>query len=374
MLERVEGRCAPMQGPTFKPDVNSAFADAAGHAPAPVSIAIRIVESDHAFAGAMARAVASGANAISCPGLVVSRVHMSHSISAVVESEQDEVRLVVCALEHIDGSGLDALSYLRHAHPGIGVMLYGTGLDQSLVREAIMGGALDVIDRDARFLDALPRHIASAVARLDAQEHARQMKRRLHQALGSMTDELARLQTRIDQLEQLAVTDELTGLYNRRFMNDALDEFWRQARSEQQTLGCMVIDIDRFKMLNDRFGHQSGDAALYVLGQVLRENCRKTDIITRYGGDEFCVLMPDIDMRSAIDIATRIDTAFRDAATALLQEEDFEPGLSIGVSITTHSQPRSAMQLVAHADEAMYAAKRDGQPVRARGEEGVFAV
>lgn len=171
---------------------------------------------------------------------------------------------------------------------------------------------------------------------------------------------LANLQLR-EQLRSQAIRDQLTGLYNRRFLEDALARESGRAARSGETMALLIIDVDHFKKINDTFGHESGDAVLRELGAVLLKTIRKTDIVGRFGGEEFLVLMPGAD----IDAAMARANAVLDAVRAMLVNIPNGAPLhhitaSIGLSVTPLHVPKGDM-LVAAADEALYQAKGQGR-------------
>jgi diguanylate cyclase (GGDEF)-like protein len=137
-----------------------------------------------------------------------------------------------------------------------------------------------------------------------------------------------------------------------------LENRWEEATRNGIPLAFMMIDLDGFKTFNDTFGHQKGDEVLRLAARVLEANCRSIDMSARFGGDEFCLLMPHADPESAIRVAYRIAVAF-DEAMAAIAEEDLRVSMSIGVSHWQVTNPINADELVRHADEAMYKAKND---------------
>ena len=184
----------------------------------------------------------------------------------------------------------------------------------------------------------------------------------LHAELSQSLSELAvanrELQQMIQRLEIAARTDDLTKLSNRRWLNLMLESRWEEATRNGIPLAFMMIDLDGFKALNDAYGHQKGDEILRLAARVLEANCRSIDISARFGGDEFCVLMPHADPDSAVQVAHRIAAAF-DEAIAAVTESGIYVSMSIGVSHWQVTHPINADELVRHADEAMYIAKSD---------------
>jgi len=163
------------------------------------------------------------------------------------------------------------------------------------------------------------------------------------------------------RLEILATQDGLTGLANRRAFDDALTRERLRARRERTPLGLILIDVDRFKSYNDRYGHPAGDECLRrVADAIARTTRRSGDIAARYGGEEFVVLLPHTDERGAAEVAERIRLAVRDLG---LQHEEAADGfatISAGVAalVIFDAEP---CDLVARADRALYRAKEGGR-------------
>ncbi len=158
-----------------------------------------------------------------------------------------------------------------------------------------------------------------------------------------------------DQLRKLAVTDELTGLRNRRSFEERLVMEFSMARRRKRELSVLLIDVDNFKLTNDRYGHAAGDEVLRRLGTILRTTVRLPDLPARYGGEEFVVLLPESGEESAMGLARRV---MQRVAT---EEWENEPlTISVGMAAMNESL-ESGFQLVELADEALYAAKRAGK-------------
>jgi diguanylate cyclase (GGDEF)-like protein len=167
-----------------------------------------------------------------------------------------------------------------------------------------------------------------------------------------MQDELMRANAR---LAELATTDELTGLKNRRCFREALDHHFRLALRQGHSLSLAILDVDHFKPYNDAFGHPAGDEALRAVARVLRKNVREVDTPARYGGEEFIVLMPGADGPAACKVAERLRTAIAGITptprplTASFGVATFSPGIT------------TADLLLDHADQAVYLSKNRGR-------------
>lgn len=160
------------------------------------------------------------------------------------------------------------------------------------------------------------------------------------------------------QLRELAHRDPLTGLYNRRHLDSELAQTLK-AGPTMQTLCLLIIDIDHFKKINDEFGHQTGDHVLARLAGVLTSHCRQQDVVCRYGGEEFVILMPDVTLGVAWQRAERIRLAFAAMEVRTIHRE-LKISLSIGLAIfPTHGSTPEA--LFKCADQALYQAKAAGR-------------
>ncbi len=163
-----------------------------------------------------------------------------------------------------------------------------------------------------------------------------------------------------DQLRELSSVDPLTKLFNRRYFMQALETEYERTRRYGAPLSFVMLDIDHFKRLNDTHGHQAGDDVLRGLADLLRMQVRTTDIAGRYGGEEFCVLLPHTGFPGAADLARRV----RAAVEATPMETRAGPlaiTASLGVAVCPAPRIRSADDLIRLADEALYEAKAAGR-------------
>lgn len=164
----------------------------------------------------------------------------------------------------------------------------------------------------------------------------------------------------MDRLRNAALHDGLTGLFNRRFLRESLPQLQAVAARRKSPLCVVMIDLDHFKQVNDRFGHLVGDRTLAAVSRALREHSRRSDLVARYGGEEFAVLCPDTDCETGVQVAERL----RAAVEQLGPHELGYPGpqtVSLGIAVQSDDHELTPEQLLDHADSALYRAKHRGR-------------
>jgi diguanylate cyclase (GGDEF)-like protein len=172
----------------------------------------------------------------------------------------------------------------------------------------------------------------------------------------------AKLQLAYEEMEELATTDALTGLANRRRFEDTLKSEWARALRAGDSLALLMIDVDHFKSYNDRFGHPAGDICLCAIAQaILALEHRSSDLLARYGGEEFLLLLPATTLQGAVTIAEIV----RSRIDRLHEQPDggsqCQVSVSIGCAAITPASGLSPSQLISASDEALYRAKRNGR-------------
>jgi two-component system cell cycle response regulator len=155
-----------------------------------------------------------------------------------------------------------------------------------------------------------------------------------------------------EEVQRLAVTDPLTELYNRHKLQDTLSIEIERAHRYQRPLSIIMVDVDELKVINDNFGHKAGDEALKCVGSAIQRSVRKVDLATRYGGDEFVLVLPEADCKEAKAVAVRIAHE--------IEQAHFEPGnLAVSLGVAQWSpQFKTNESFIDAVDNAMYQAKR----------------
>ncbi|MES9964561.1 MAG: diguanylate cyclase [Candidatus Sedimenticola sp. 20ELBAFRAG] len=170
---------------------------------------------------------------------------------------------------------------------------------------------------------------------------------------------LASLQLR-ESLKQQAIRDPLTGLFNRRYMVESLQQSISRADRKDSTLGVMMIDIDDFKTFNDNYGHDVGDLVLKQIAAEMRLCTRKEDTLSRYGGEEFCLVCPDLTEKAIEELAVRLCNQIRKLTLTVRETALSDLTISIGIAAYP-GHAKDAETLIKIADDALYQAKASGK-------------
>lgn len=193
---------------------------------------------------------------------------------------------------------------------------------------------------------------------------------------GAATDFLQRLATivaiclenatNLERLKRVGLTDSLTGVNNRRFFDQRLIEETGRAQRTNEPLACLFMDVDHFKSVNDQHGHQLGDEVLRKIAGLIREQLRASDVLGRYGGEEFSALLVNADSDSAMEIAERIRAVIEKQSFSTPDDKSMSVTISIGVAILPAefaeiASAKLSEDLVERADQAVYQAKHNGR-------------
>lgn len=243
--------------------------------------------------------------------------------------------------------------------------------DQAAAKTCRAGGCLPVkltFDLNASLERSLSGHLLGIDGRYVIFAHTlRLTDNELVVTLSRLTDELTDLTRELNKknrelaaanetITRLMMTDPLTGLANRRHLSEMLDRELSLARRSGRPLAALMADIDHFKSINDTYGHDRGDKVLKQVAQILRDACRKEDIVARYGGEEFLVILPDSGAGAAADCAERMRRAVADTSFAGI---DRPVTASFGATVLTPADTEG--DFIKRADTALYEAKAKGR-------------
>lgn len=256
--------------------------------------------------------------------------------------EDDTVRFVITDWVMPGMDGLDFVRWIRRAVSKryIYVILLTSRENPGDIEDGLNAGADDYIKKPCHPKELLAR-VAVGKRILDLEEDLRRT---------------------LDKLEKQATIDDLTGLRNRRAIYEIGRQEIGRANRDESPLSILFLDIDKFKNINDTYGHQAGDQALKLTAQLLQDNIRNYDMAGRWAGDEFIVLLPNTNAKDASDLGERVLKAFNRKAMLLTNGTKIVVNVSIGMHTWrpgTAELPDLDV-LVRLADEAMYKAKQSG--------------
>jgi len=251
--------------------------------------------------------------------------------------ERGRIDLVLMDMQMPEKSGMEWLAEIVARETAPVVVLTGTGSEE-MAAQAIQEGAVGYLSKGSLSRDRITATVDAALEKW----------RWLRQGRADQ-----------EELERLANYDALTGLYNRRVILRTLDEGIRHAVRHNGELGLIMLDLDHFKDVNDRYGHIVGDEVLERVAALIRENIRDLDAAGRYGGEEFLVLLSEATLESARDVAERIRRAVESARTADPHGGEF--GITVSLGVSGWHDGEDGQSVISRADEALYRAKRAGR-------------
>lgn len=175
-----------------------------------------------------------------------------------------------------------------------------------------------------------------------------------------LVTQISTLLQAVNHAEELGMTDFLTGLFNRRYLHTALQQHWLLSQRAKSPLAALMVDVDKFKSINDRFGHAVGDQALKRIAQALQETLRRSDTLIRVGGDEFLILLPQTTQEGVISLSKRLQQHIQSLQVSP-PELEIKLSASMGAAVSLPSELIcSPSQLVEFADQALRSAKQKG--------------
>jgi len=287
----------------------------------------------------------------------------------VMDNDQ-RIILANAAFANAVGEPTDQLQGRRVADLAWATPLETGGLDgypwADAVREQLpqMGRLLTLVDRSERArtytVNASPildegGTCHGVLASFDDMSVLEQRNAELQQALNKLKESRDRIRQQNQELKLLATRDPLTSCLNRRAFYEQFEHLFNSATRYGHPLSCVLVDIDHFKSVNDVHGHSAGDEVLRTVARVLNEVSRESDLVCRYGGEEFCVLLPHLDVHNACQAAERFREAIASAPTSHVSVT-----ASLGVSAVSLGAG-DPQKLLDQADQALYVAKRSGR-------------
>jgi diguanylate cyclase len=194
----------------------------------------------------------------------------------------------------------------------------------------------------------------------EVQDAVDEQKRTLEVANQALHQQIVKINDLQEKLREQANRDSLTGLFNRRYLEGTLERELARCKREGAPLTMLLLDIDHFKLVNDTYGHQAGDEVLRVFARALLESARAEDIVCRYGGEEFLLVLPKMPLNIARGRATQLLELFRQTTVSFDESSRIPVTTSIGIAaVPDHAT--SVENLIRCADQALYRAKSTGR-------------
>ncbi|HWE96980.1 MAG TPA: diguanylate cyclase [Tepidisphaeraceae bacterium] len=258
-----------------------------------------------------------------------------------------------------DANGIQLLEDIKALCGTPVIMVTGENVGR-IATEAIRLGATDYVVKFGDYLFTIPLVVEKNLMVAKMRRENEHLRLEVERALSEVREKNLQLEKSLKRIEEVAATDPLTGLYNRRHFGKVLDQIFAEAQRYDTDLSCVMIDLDGYKQLNDGFGHQVGDQLLVIAGKVIAANMRKMDVAARYGGDEFVLLLPRASAEESARVAQRIREEVRQASCILLRRNE-GMSMSVGIGSNRTDAPSGTEQLIAAADAALYRAKAAGR-------------
>lgn len=258
-----------------------------------------------------------------------------------------------------DMSGLAVLDQIVSQSDTAVIFVTGHN-DTTIAAEAILHGAQDYVIKHGDYLFAVPVIMAKAIRQQMVKRENLRLQVELQAMLSELRQRNRQLEQSLEKVNALATTDYMTGLANRRRFSEVLEKCFAEAVRYGHDLSCCMCDLDYYKKLNDKLGHQVGDEVLVLAADVVRSSLRSSDVAARYGGDEIVILLLHTSDDTAMDVCERIRRQF-DMEVAKRWKLDCPVTMSIGVASIAANHPTTADQLVTFADRTMYIAKEHGK-------------
>lgn len=296
--------------------------------------------------------------------------HVPRLAKAVNCLQQQIFDIVLLDLSLPDSQGLETFLSLEKIVPNLPIVLLTGSKDESLALEAVRKGAQDYLIKEQTTTDVLIRSINYAIERMhhlekiyQSEERLQKVNQELEQRVKHRTYELEKQNQQLKKLFLIATTDKVTGIANRYRLEDFLEREWSNGIRNKISISIIMIDIDRFKLYNDTYGHLQGDRCLRQVAQTIdRTIKRPKDLVARYGGEEFIVVLPHCNLAGAVVVAHNICSQVK-ALNIVHVSSDISDRItiSLGVASAIPTIDSQASSLVKAADQCLYLAKQRGR-------------
>jgi diguanylate cyclase (GGDEF)-like protein len=240
------------------------------------------------------------------------------------------------------------------------IMLASAARVPILFRDDVLGSVSFASWKPRTFPPEEVEMLQGIAAQLAVGLKAMQMYKALAESRAQLEEYARQLQANTEIEHRLARTDALTGIPNRRYVEEVIDAEHARARRHGRSLSVGMLDVDKLKAVNDRYGHDAGDEVLMQLARLARRSCRKGDVVGRYGGDEFLFVLPEADLQAAVRFGERFRNKVEKQSFRLPRGGTLTLNVSLGIAGAGGAAAQQAPDLIASADDALYRAKSSG--------------
>ena len=261
--------------------------------------------------------------------------------SALEITEEEKIDLILLDIMMPEMDGFEVCNRLKSNEKtkNIPIIFLTAKTDEDSIEKAYEVGGIDYVTKPFR-----PKELLARVNR--------------ELAMQKLIKDLKNSQ---DELRKLAATDPMTKLYNRRYFAQISAEFLELAKRNNQELSVIMLDIDKFKRINDTYGHKVGDDVIIALSKILVELKRKSDIACRFGGEEFVLLLPNTAIDGAEILAQKIRETVQNRSVKVEDDKELNFTISLGVSLVNVQNETNIEVSLKKADDALYKAKESGR-------------
>lgn len=246
----------------------------------------------------------------------------------------NEISVVLLDWELPDGTGIDLIKEILASSPygWLPIIMVTSHSEPERIKQALEAGATDYISKPAEKIELLAR-IFSAL----------------------------RIKSLQDKLRETSIRDAMTGLYNRRYMEERMEQEFQRCKRHKNLMTIAMIDLDFFKKVNDSYGHEVGDQVLKILADVLKSQLRKSDILSRFGGEEFVIVLPETPVEGAKMVLNKVREYLSKVEIPSPLGKSFSVTLSGGVAGGDISKFETYHDILREADKNLYEAKHSGR-------------
>ncbi|MEW6088827.1 MAG: diguanylate cyclase [bacterium] len=269
------------------------------------------------------------------------------------EIQKGEFNIIISDYKLPGFTGLTLLSQLKKKNIDLPlVMLTGSGNEEIAVK-AMKEGAYDYVIKEPDYFKTIPLVIRRALDRYRDKKEKERLEDEIKKKMLELEDVNKKLAI-------LSITDGLTEIFNYRYLGEVLEKECERTKRIEGNISCIIIDVDFFKNINDKFGHQAGDYILQQLSKIFYKNLRRIDTIGRYGGDEFILILPETTAEGAETVSEKLRKLIENKVF-VFEGNSIKVTISIGIASFKGEKLLTKELVIKLADDALYKAKNNGR-------------